>query len=65
MEAEEIRKAVKSSPVTMRRHIADVTISIGLSGYPEDVSSAEGLIRIADERLYKAKAHGRDQVCSE
>ena len=63
VEAEAIRKAVKESPVTLRRHTADVTVSIGIAGYPEDAPSAEGLIRIADERLYKAKAGGRDRVC--
>ena len=63
-EAETIRKAVKDSPITFRRHTANVTVSIGISGYPEDATSAEGLIRIADERLYKAKAQGRDRVCS-
>ena len=63
-EAEAIRKAVKDSPVTFRRHTANVTVSIGISGYPEDATSAEGLIRIADERLYKAKTQGRDRACS-
>ena len=63
-EAEEIRKAIKNSPVIFRRYTANVTISIGVAGYPEDASPAEGLIRIADERLYKAKAQGRDRVCS-
>jgi len=64
LEAEEIRTAVKKNPLTLRRHIANVTVSIGVSGYPEDAVPAEGLIRIADERLYKAKAQGRDRVCS-
>lgn len=64
LEAEEIRKAVKNSPVTLRRHTESVTVSIGVSSYPEDASPAEALIRIADERLYKAKAQGRDRVCS-
>ena len=63
-EAEEIRKAVKMSPVIFRRHTTNVTVSIGVSSYPEDALPAEGLIRIADERLYKAKAQGRDKVCS-
>ena len=62
--AEEIRKAVKASPITLRRHTANVTISVGVSSYPEDSLPVEGLIRIADERLYKAKAQGRDRVCS-
>ncbi len=62
--AEEIRKAVKGSPITLRRYTANVTISVGISSYPEDSLPVEGLIRIADERLYKAKAQGRDRVCS-
>ncbi|MDD5136816.1 MAG: sensor domain-containing diguanylate cyclase [Candidatus Omnitrophica bacterium] len=62
-EAEEIRQAVKNRPVTFRRHVANVTVSIGIASYPEDASASEGLIRIADERLYKAKDQGRDRVC--
>ncbi|MFA6321551.1 MAG: sensor domain-containing diguanylate cyclase [Candidatus Omnitrophota bacterium] len=64
LEAEEIRNTIKNSPVTFRRHTVNVTVSIGVASYPEDASPAEGLIRIADERLYKAKAQGRDRVCS-
>lgn len=63
-EAEAIRSAIKNNPVTLRRHTANVTVSIGVSAYPEDAAPAEALIRIADERLYKAKAQGRDRVCS-
>ena len=63
LEAEEIRKAVKDNPIILRRHTANVTVSIGVSSYPEDALPAEGLIRMADERLYKAKAKGRDRVC--
>lgn len=64
LEAENIRKAVKDNPIMLRRHEASVTVSIGVSAYPDDALPAEGLIRIADERLYKAKAKGRDRVCS-
>ena len=63
LEAEAIRNAVKNNPVTLRRQTANVTVSIGIASYPEDSLPAEGLIRIADERLYKAKAQGRDKVC--
>ncbi|MFA5142541.1 MAG: sensor domain-containing diguanylate cyclase [Candidatus Omnitrophota bacterium] len=62
-DAEDILRAVKNNPVTLRRHVANVTVSIGIASYPEDASISEGLIKIADERLYKAKARGRDQVC--
>ena len=63
LEAEAIRNAIKNNPVTLRRHTANVTVSIGIASYPEDSLPADGLIRIADERLYKAKAQGRDKVC--
>lgn len=63
-EAEKIRKSLKKSPLTLRRQMADVTISAGLAVYPADAVAEEDLIRIADERLYKAKAAGRDRVCS-
>ncbi len=62
--AEEIRSAVKSNPISLRRHAANITVSIGISSYPDDAVMEEDLIRIADERLYKAKAAGRDRVCS-
>ena len=64
LEAEEIRKAIRTNPVTFRRHTTNVTVSVGVSNYPEDAQAAEGLLKVADERLYKAKAQGRDRVCS-
>ncbi|MCX5686089.1 MAG: sensor domain-containing diguanylate cyclase, partial [Candidatus Omnitrophica bacterium] len=62
--AEEIRKAVKDRPLVLRRHTANITVSIGLATYPEDAMREEDLIKIADKRLYKAKDGGRDRVCS-
>lgn len=62
--AEAIRSAVKDSPISLRRHAANITVSIGVSSYPDEAAVEEDLIRIADERLYKAKAGGRDRVCS-
>lgn len=38
------------------------TISIGVAGVPQDVSSVEDLINKADKALYLAKAKGRNQV---
>jgi len=62
--AEDIRKTVKNKPLVLRRHTANITVSIGLATYPEDAVHEEELIKIADERLYKAKDEGRDRVCS-
>ncbi|MDA0989274.1 MAG: diguanylate cyclase [Verrucomicrobia bacterium] len=41
-----------------------VTLSIGLSTYPDDGDEIEDLIRKADEALYRAKAEGRSRVVS-
>lgn len=40
-----------------------VTVSIGVAGCPgHDVGSGEALLKLADEALYAAKEHGRNQV---
>lgn len=63
--AEEIRAKIASTPLLLRRKEVGITISIGVSGYPEDGTYEEELIKIADERLYKAKAAGRNKVCAD
>jgi len=39
-----------------------VTVSIGVATMPEDAREEEPLIRVADHRLYAAKAAGRNQL---
>lgn len=63
-EAEAIRKRIQGEPLILRKHKAHVTVSIGVSSYPEDAILEEELIKAADERLYKAKAAGRNKVCA-
>ncbi len=41
-----------------------VTVSVGIALCPDDASAPEVLIQKADEMLYKAKKHGKDQVCA-
>jgi len=44
---------------------ARVTASIGVASVPSsEVSAAEDLIALADQALYRAKAAGRNQVCT-
>jgi diguanylate cyclase (GGDEF)-like protein len=64
IEAEAIRKRIEEEPLMLRKHKARVTVSIGVSSYPQDAMLEEELIKIADERLYKAKAAGRNRVCA-
>lgn len=63
-EAEKIRALVKEKPFMLRRQEMQLTVSIGIATYSEDAVAEEELIRIADARLYKAKAEGRNKVCS-
>ncbi|MFA5389687.1 MAG: diguanylate cyclase, partial [Candidatus Omnitrophota bacterium] len=42
-----------------------VSVSIGVSAFPEDGKSYDELIMKADERLYRAKREGKDKVIVE
>lgn len=42
----------------------DVTVSIGVAGYPDDGSEADEILAAADRALYRAKACGRNEVVS-
>lgn len=62
--AASIKTEVESSPLVLRRQESRVTVSIGLASYPEDSILKDELIKMADVRLYKAKALGRNRVCA-
>ncbi|MEK7868044.1 MAG: sensor domain-containing diguanylate cyclase [Candidatus Omnitrophota bacterium] len=57
--AERIRKAVETSP-----SLKNITISIGVSSFPEDGEKKEDLIAYADRALYKAKRSGKNKICA-
>ncbi len=62
--AEDLRKKI-SDHVFPNEEIMpqkDVTITFGVSSYPEDGDTPEILIKKADERLYQGKAQGKNQV---
>jgi diguanylate cyclase (GGDEF)-like protein len=59
--AERIRKALASSSIPT---VGTVTVSMGVATAPADAAAEEELVRVADARLYAAKARGRNQVCS-
>lgn len=60
--AEEIREGVSKLMVTDRVVSASVTISLGVSSYPQISSRPQELVGMADDALYKAKACGRNRV---
>jgi diguanylate cyclase (GGDEF)-like protein len=61
--AQQLREAAKNAAVEFRGKILDrVTLSIGVSSFPENGNTGEILLRVADGALYRAKEQGRDRV---
>lgn len=58
--AERIRSAVAARSAD--NGLPAITTSIGLATYDSDDGTQDGLFRIADDRLYRAKHLGRDRV---
>ncbi|MDD4956529.1 MAG: GGDEF domain-containing protein [Candidatus Omnitrophica bacterium] len=52
-------KTIKAFDIGMK-----MTVSVGVSTYPEDGDTMELLIEKADTALYKAKKRGRNEVCT-
>ena len=60
--AERVRAGFEDRPFEHEHHRLAVTISIGISCFPEDGRDLDGLVREADLRLYRAKKNGRNRV---
>jgi len=61
--AERFRQAVESKEIRAYDENLKITISIGISVFPEDSQDTKKLIDKADQALYKAKQSGRNRVC--
>ena len=62
---EKIRRQVESYPFKGRetQPQGKVTISIGISSFPDDGTDRSSLIQCADGAMYRAKNSGRNKVC--
>ena len=58
--AEKIRRLVERTQFTFENTPLPITISVGVSTATADVAGPDELIRLADEKLYEAKADGRN-----
>lgn len=62
--AEKIRKNVESNTFKLDNNAtAKITVSIGISSYPDITKSINNLVSKADNALYLAKRTGRNKVC--
>ncbi|MEW6481409.1 MAG: diguanylate cyclase [bacterium] len=59
--AERIRRNIAEHKMTMEEKPFSLTASLGVSFFPQ-ANSPEGLLKMADECLYKAKQEGRNKV---
>jgi diguanylate cyclase (GGDEF)-like protein len=61
--ADQLREEVKNLEIHYGgERLASLTLSMGISTYPDQGSNAEDLLRVADVALYRAKIEGRDRV---
>ncbi len=66
--AERIRAGIEAQPFSVVRtgkpeETHHVTISIGISAFPDDSLDPIELVEMADSALYRAKREGRNRVC--
>lgn len=61
--AERIRRAVEDKPIRVYDENLTITISAGISVFPEHAKDGPLLIEKADHALYRAKQSGRNKVC--
>ncbi len=59
MVAKKLLQALRS-PVKVDSHNLDLSLSIGVSIYPQDAQDSKTLLKLADAAMYKAKEGGRD-----
>jgi PleD family two-component response regulator len=55
----------RAAPRNNSRENFHTTISMGVATFPDDAVELSQLIEVADQRLYKAKKQGRNQVVME
>lgn len=59
---EDIRKTIENSPTTFYNKRISATLTIGVEEYNDSYKDVEDLIKVADERMYYGKQHGKNIV---
>lgn len=63
--AEDVRRALEARNREADAPPFPMTVSVGVAVYPEDADTISDLLIIADRRLYRAKADGRNRVVAD
>lgn len=61
--AERIRQAVEEYEFVLGAQLVHITVSGGVSSFPEDSLSKKEIVEKADKALYEAKQKGRNKIC--
>ncbi len=59
---EDIRKTIEDYEFNANRNFVKLTVSFGLSQFPEDGADSKSILKTADKALYQAKNTGRNRV---
>lgn len=62
--AESLREAIAMHRFDVRGEPRPITASVGVASWDASMTTSADLLRLADERLYRAKAQGRNRVVS-
>ena len=60
--AERMRARVAEEPFVFQGAPTRATMSFGVASFPQDATTSSQIVRSADERMYRAKNNGRNQV---
>jgi len=63
LRADELRAAVKALKLQYKdTRLGPISISVGVAAFPEQCTTPEELLKVADQCLYQSKTLGRDRV---
>ncbi|MBO4781781.1 MAG: GGDEF domain-containing protein [Lachnospiraceae bacterium] len=62
---EYIRKTIETTPTIFYNKLITATVTIGLEEYSDKYKEPEEIIKVADERMYYGKQHGKNIVIFE
>jgi diguanylate cyclase (GGDEF)-like protein/PAS domain S-box-containing protein len=63
LRAEGLREEVRGLKLEYKNtRLGPISISVGVAAFPDHSSSAEELLKVADQCLYQSKTNGRDRV---